>query len=64
MEPYRHSNDKVGPSLLEATYSRHKERSEIGDQCLYNEDDWDDSKLRELVSRQLRSELCEDCEFY
>lgn len=57
---YRHCDDEVGLSLLEAAYFGHEERSQVRDECLDDKDNRDHSELSQLISGQLRREFGED----
>lgn len=58
---YRHCSDEVGLSLLEAKQLSDDKRSDVGDDCLDNENDGNHGKVSQLLCSQLRSQLGEDC---
>jgi hypothetical protein len=58
---YRHCNNEVGLSLLEAKTFGYDKRSKVGDDSLDNEDDRDYSEICQLLSCQLRRKLGKDC---
>lgn len=58
---YRHCDNEVGLSLLEAAQLGNYEGCQIGDECLDNEDDGNHGELSQLLGGQLRRQLGEDC---
>ncbi len=58
---YRHCSDEVRLSLLETEELGDNDRSEIGDDCLHNEDDRDHCEIGQLLCGQLRCKFREDC---
>lgn len=58
---YRHCDDKVGLSLLEAKAFGDDKRSKIGDDGLDDEDDGDHGEISQLLCGQLGCKLGKDC---
>jgi hypothetical protein len=58
--PYRHGDEEVGSALFKAAYLGDQDRSNVGYDGLYNEDDGNDCKVGQLVGGQLRREFGKD----
>jgi hypothetical protein len=50
---YSHCDQKVGGALFKAAHPGDKERGEVGDEGLYDEDDGNDGEVGQLVGGEL-----------